>query len=71
MHPFDQLAVGHARQGEEHVVAAHQVVDGQDGVQAKLQLLGLTPLLLVARPQLALDVAAQTLERRGGQHRFG
>ena len=68
---LDQLAVGDAGQGEEDVAAAHQVVDGQHLIQASPSRFGLRALVVVARPQLALDVAAQALQRGGGEDRLG
>jgi hypothetical protein len=71
VHALHQLTVGDAGQCEEHVVAAHQVVDREHGVHRQPELLGLLALFVVARPQLALDIAAQALERRRRKHRLG
>jgi hypothetical protein len=71
MHALDQLTVGDAGQREEDVVAADEVVDAQHAIEPQPESLGLGAFLVVARPQLALDVAAQALQRGGGEHRFG
>ncbi len=69
MDSLDQLAIGDASQGEEDVVAADQVVDGQDLIEAEAELFGLGALVVVARPELALDVATEAFQRGGGQCR--
>ncbi len=71
VHAFDELAIGHAGERKEHVVAADQVVDAQHAIEPQTKLLGLDALVVVARPQLALDVAAQALQRSRGQYRLG
>ena len=67
----EQLAVGDPRGGEEAVVALHQVVGGQHGVEVVPGLDGGRPLRLVARVEPPLDLPAHAFEGGGGQYAFG
>src|SRR5207245_5416582 len=48
VHAFDELAIGHAGERKEHVVAADQVVDAQHAIEPQTKLLGLDALVVVA-----------------------
>mmetsp|Transcript_13816 Transcript_13816/g.35487 ORF Transcript_13816/g.35487 Transcript_13816/m.35487 type:complete len:358 (+) Transcript_13816:367-1440(+) len=65
-HALQQVAVGHAGGGKEDLVALAEVLHKEDGVQVVPLRDRLGALLLVARPQLALDGAAHALHRRRG-----
>src|SRR5215218_1179390 len=69
-HAPQQLAVGHAGGGEEHVLAPDQVVDGQHLVEVVALVEGGPALVVVARPQPAEHGRVQALERAGGDHRL-
>src|ERR671911_469565 len=66
--PAQELAVGDAGGGEEHVVPPDQVVDGQDLVEVVAGVEGGPALVLVAGPQAAVHGAAEALEGAGGDH---
>src|SRR5690606_36321772 len=70
-HRLQELATGDARGREEDVVGRHQVVGGHDPIEILAGLHGESPLLLVAGPQTALDLAAHALQRRGGDDGLG
>ena len=64
-HALEQVAVGDARRREEHVVARGQVVGVEHLVEVEAVVEQRPALLVVARVELALDRAAQALERGG------
>jgi hypothetical protein len=66
-----ELAVSDAGGGEEAVVAAHEIVGGEDGVEVVTRLDGCGAFLVVAGPQPALQLSAHALEGGGGDHAFG
>ena len=65
LHAAQQLAVGDAG-GDEEDVTAHEVVDVQHAVEVVPGVEGLLPLVVVLRPELALQRTAHALERAGG-----
>src|SRR5919106_5634428 len=69
--PAEQLAVGDAGGGEEHVVAPDQVVDGEDLVEVVAGVQGGPALLVVAGPQPAEHRPVQALEGAGGDDALG
>src|SRR3712207_2246059 len=69
--PPQELAVGDPGGGEEHVVTADQVVDGQDLVEVVAGVNGGLPFFVVAGPQPAVHGAAEALERAGGDDALG
>ena len=66
-----QRARRHAGCGDEDVVARDEVVGGQHPLGIEARVDELLALLVVPRPELPLDPAADALERRGGDHAFG
>src|SRR5207248_1548016 len=71
VHAPEQLAVGDAGGREEAVVAGDEVVDREHAVDVVAAGDGGLPLVVVARPQPALHVAAHALEGGGGHHALG
>src|SRR5438270_10359057 len=67
----EQLSVGDTGRGEEAVVAANQVVGRQDGVEIVTGGQGRPTLVVVARPQAALELAAHALEGGSGDDSLG
>src|SRR5690606_18494247 len=61
VHTAQQITVGDAGGAEEHVVAPHEVVGGQHPVEVVPRVDRLLPLLVVLRPQPALQLAAEAL----------
>src|SRR5436190_20987966 len=70
-HALEHIAVGDAGGGEEHVLAADQVVAAQDPREVVALRLGGGPLLVVARPQPALHLAPDALDRGRGDDALG
>src|SRR4030095_14781841 len=68
---LEQLAVGDAGGGEEAVVAADQVVGGEHPLEVVVEVESRLPLLVVAGPQPALELAPHALEGGGGDHPLG
>src|SRR5690606_4137494 len=64
-HTAQEVAVGDSGCGEEDVVPANQVVGVQHAIQVVALGDRLLPLLLIARPQLRLNGAANALEGTG------
>src|SRR5690606_5124615 len=62
----DQLPVGHAGRDEDGVVALDQVVGLVDLVHLESGVDAALTLLVVARPEDALDVTTERLDRAGG-----
>ena len=60
--PVEQRAVGDPGGGEEAVVTAHQVVDGEHRTDVEPGGLDRRPLVVVAWPQPALDLATHALQ---------
>ena len=60
---MEQLAVGDTGGGEEAVVAHHEIVGRQDLAQVVSSVDGRSALVVRARPQAALDLAAHALQR--------
>ena len=71
LHALQNLAIGDARRGEKDVVAADQVVDAEHPIEVGAGSLGLVLFFRVAGVELALNLSAQTFERRRGQHCLG
>src|SRR5919107_724950 len=69
--PAQQLAVGDPGGGEEDVVPADQVVDGQDLVEVVAGVQGGPPFFVVAGPQPPEQGPAQALQRAGGDDPLG
>src|SRR5579872_3102151 len=70
-HAAKEVTVGDGRGREEAVVPGHQVVGVQDAGEVVAQGFGGPAFLVVARVQDALDLAAQSLHRRGRDHALG
>src|SRR5688500_4175817 len=67
----EKIAAGDAGGGEEDVRAAHEVVAGEHLVEVVTAVDRGLALLVVAGPQLAEDLAAEALDRRGGDDALG
>src|SRR3954447_21318993 len=67
----EQLTVGDTGGDEEDVVAADQVVGREHPAEVMAGVARPGALLVVLRPQLALDHAAEALHRAGGDDAFG
>src|SRR5438309_1965780 len=70
-HATKQFSTGDARRGEEHIVAANQVVYGEYHFGVYAGGFDVATLTFVAEIELALHIAAQRLERRCSYHSFG
>src|SRR3954449_11751366 len=63
----EQIAVSHAGGGEEDVLAADQVVRGEDALEVVAGVAGGLRLLLIAGPEPALELTAEALDPRRGE----
>ncbi len=70
LHAVQQLAAGDAGCRESYVVAFHKVIGGQNLFQVDALGLHARPLLLIARPDFALDLATDAFQGCCGQHGF-
>src|SRR3954454_8710677 len=70
-HAAQQFAVGDARRRKEHIVTGDEVVEHQDLVEVVTGVDRAVALFVVARPKLALDRAAESLQRARGDDTFG
>src|SRR5690349_7887801 len=61
-HACDELTVGHAGRDEDRVVALHEVVGLVDPVHVETGVDSALTLIIIARPQTALDVPAERLD---------
>ena len=69
-HAAQERAARDAGRGDEDVVAGDEVVRGEDAVDVVAGVDERLPLLVVARPEPALDRAAEALDRGGGDDAF-
>ena len=70
-HALQELAVGDAGGGEEDVVAGDEAVDVEDLVEVVAGVDRGLALVVVARPEPAEQLAAEALDRGGGDHALG
>ena len=67
-HATQERAARHARRGDEHVLALHEVVRGQHPRDVEALVVEPLALVVVPRPQLSLHRTAEALDRRGRDH---
>src|SRR5690606_41144347 len=70
-HACDELTVGDAGRDEDRVLPLDQVVGLVDLVDVEARVDAALALLVVARPQHALDVTAEGLDRASGADALG
>src|SRR5438067_3729623 len=71
VHALQHLPVGDAGDGEEAVVAGHEIVGVEHPVEVVTGVDGGLALIVVARPQASLDLAAHAFHRCCRDHAFG
>src|SRR5918999_1530760 len=69
-HSLYEVTVGYSRRSKEHVVAGHEIVGRQHLIEVVAVVNRLVSLLLTARPQPALDHAAQAFDRARSDNSF-
>src|SRR5680860_1378156 len=70
-HPLEQVAVGDARRGEEHVLARDEIVGPEHAVEVVAGVECGAPFVVVAGPEATDDLSTERFERRGRDHPFG
>ena len=68
---MQQVAVRHTRRRKEHLVAPAELLRGQNLRRVEARRLNGDAVLLVSRPQAALDLTAQALECRSRNDALG
>src|SRR6185312_8412867 len=71
VHAFEHGTIGHARGGEHHI-ARSEVGEAVFAIEvANAEALGAQPLVIVTEREARLELAADTAQRRRGEHAFG